>query len=54
MEDMWKNIDEENPERFGNIVGVTSVGSMKGFYLKDDIMQTKNGMFNFTKWKKEE
>ena len=45
------DINIEQPKKFQDIIILTSVGKMKGFYLKKDIAQTKEGLYNFTKWK---
>jgi len=44
----------EKPKLFQDIIVITSVGKMEGFYLKHDIVQTERGLFNFTKWKPKE
>jgi len=50
----WINIEVKKPKSFQDIVVVTSVGRMEGFYLKSNIVRTKQGLFNFTKWKPKE
>lgn len=50
----WINIEVEKPKLFQDIVVVTSVGRMDGFYLKNNIVRTKQGLFHFTKWKSKE
>ena len=39
---------------YQDIIVITNIGKMEGFYLKHDIVQTKRGLFNFTKWKSKE
>jgi hypothetical protein len=50
----WIDIQIEKPKLFQDIVVLTSVGRIEGFYLKKNIVQTKRGLFNFTKWKPKE
>jgi len=44
-------IEESKPTHLQNIIGITNVGTKEGIYLKSDIFQTKDGLYNFTKWK---
>lgn len=34
-----------------SIIGMTTVGQMKGSYINDDKFRTKSGLYSFTKWK---
>jgi uncharacterized Rmd1/YagE family protein len=45
------DIKLEKPKLFQDIIVITSVGKMEGFYLKHDIVQSERGLYNFTKWK---
>lgn len=47
----WKDINIELPNMGDSIIGMTSVGQMKGSYINGDIFRTKNGLYSFTKWK---
>ena len=47
----WIDIEIQTPKLFQDIEVITSVGRMKGFYLKSNILQTERGLFNFTKWR---
>lgn len=49
-----KDIQLEQPKIGDKIIGVTTVGSMKGTYISGDKFRTngKNGsLYSFTKWK---
>lgn len=47
----WIDLKVKKPKKFQDIMVITSVGRMKGFYLKTNIVQTARGLFIFTKWK---
>jgi len=47
---VWVNNEDKYPDELQKIIGLTSVGPIKGVYLKYDLMQTKDGLFKFTKW----
>ncbi len=46
------DIKLEKPKYLQDIIVITSVGKTEGFYLKNNIVQTKRGLLSFTKWKK--
>jgi len=50
----FESIKDKKPERYQKIIGVVTFGKLKGIYLNADIMQTKQGLYNFTKWKSDE
>lgn len=45
-----KDINEEQPKIGDKIIGLTSVGKMKGSYVGGDKFRTKNGLYSFSKW----
>jgi hypothetical protein len=47
----WKDITIEQPKMGDVIIGLTSVGKMKGSYISGDKFRTKDGLYSFTKWK---
>lgn len=47
----WKDIKIEQPNTGDVIIGLTTVGKMKGSYISGDKFRTKGGLFSFTKWK---
>jgi len=47
----WKDVKVEKPNMSDKIVGLTTVGEMKGSYISGDKFRTKNGLYSFTKWK---
>ena len=46
----WINLEDKQPDLYQNIIGLTTVGKIKGFYLKNNTFQTRTGLFTFTKW----
>jgi hypothetical protein len=51
---LLKDIEAEKPNCGDLIIGITTVGAMKGSYISGNTFQTKSGLFTFTKWKLQE